>query len=104
MYENKESKPSWFDIPRSSPAVELEHNGELYTFDYFNTTIFYFAEQYRQFNHLFHEHEGIYRYIFDCVSMMGMLHDYGFPSHYAEWPSEDDVEAYIQAEIQELDP
>jgi hypothetical protein len=96
-------KPEWFDIPRISPALEVEHEGEMFSFDFFNTTIFYFAEPYSQFNHLFHNHNGSWVYMFNCPSMMDTLHEQGYPSHFAEWPSEDDVEAFIQMELEDID-
>lgn len=98
-----EAKPDWFNIQRKTPTLDILYGSEVFSFDYFNTTIFYFAEQYRQFNHLYHEHNGKWLHFFNCSGMMDELHEMGFPAHYAEWPSEDDVEAYISMEMQELE-
>lgn len=95
-------RPDWFNIPRVSPVLEVEEGNETYSFDYFNTTIFYFGDKYKQFNHLYHNHNGTWSYIFNCPGMMDELHQRGYPAHFAEWPSDDDVEAWIAMETSEL--
>lgn len=95
-------KPNWFDIPRESPSLQVEHGGEVYDFDYHNTTIYYYDEPYQEFNHIFHFRNGSWGYIFGTPELLNVLIGGDFPSCYRAWPMEEDVEAYIQSEMLEL--
>lgn len=92
-------RPDWFQIPRESPLLEVEYEDDIYSFDYHNTTIFYFGHNNEQYNHIFHQHHEVWTYMFNCPGMMDTLHEMGYPAHFAEWPSDDDVEAFIQTEM-----
>ncbi len=72
-------------------------------FNYFNTKLYIFNEEYEQFNHVFHTPEDRAVYIFGAQELMNDLHAYGWPMDYSPWPSELDVEAFIQSEVQELE-
>ena len=101
--ENELERPHWFNINRQSPDYVVSYKDKQFTFTYHNTKIFIFPVEFEQFNHIYHEvsdEHGVY--IFGAEDLMDDLHAYGWPMDYSPWPSELDVEAFIQSEMQEL--
>lgn len=102
-----ESRPSWFNIPRESPEYVVQHSGREFLFTYHNTKVCLFPDEFKQFNHIFYTSDEKCIYIFvgeddGTRTAMDDLHAYGYPMIYEPWPSEQDVEAFIQAEMQDM--
>lgn len=99
-----ETKPDWFNIPRQSPEYEVLIRGERAVFTYGNIMCYFFAKEYEAFNHIFYLRENnLHTYIFNAQETMDQLHDFGYPMCYEPYPSEEDVEAFIRSETQDLD-
>lgn len=94
------SNSEWH-IQRVSPTIEASHSGGLFSFTYFNTELYYFNES-EEVNHIFYQKRDRFLYMFNCADMMERLIGEGFPYHVAPWPSDQDLEAYVQSEMQEL--
>lgn len=97
------SKPNWFDIKRESPELEAKIEGRLFLFNYFNTHVYVYPIEFDNFNHVYHMPEQHPIYIFGAQVLMDELVEHDFPMSFEPWPSPDDVEAYIQSELQDLD-
>ena len=107
MENSPESKPSWFEIQRSSPQVRFEILGVSYVVNYMNCAVYTFPEKYEIFNHVYIDNpenpDGEGTYIFNTPDLLEGLQGYLFPNYMLPYPSEPDVEAYIKCEMQDLD-
>jgi hypothetical protein len=88
-------------IRRVSPTIEVPYRGERFDFTYFNTDLYYFTQS-EEVSHIFHQPRERFLYMFNCSKMMERLITEGFPYHVAPWPSEQDLEAFVQSEMTEL--
>lgn len=95
-------KPAWFNIARQSPEYVVQIHGVRHTFTYHNVKVCLFPVEYEQFNHIFYDQGEKYTYLFNSRQAMDELHAFGFPMMYEPWPSDADVEAYIQSEMQDM--
>jgi hypothetical protein len=95
-------KPNWFDIKRDSPEYVVQIRGQRHVFTYHNVKVCMFPEEFKAFNHIFYDQGERYTYLFDAQQAMDELHAFGFPMMYEPWPSEQDVEAFIQSEMQDV--
>jgi hypothetical protein len=96
-------KPAWFDIPRETPHYAVNIAGEEAFFTYGNTMCYFFSDRWAQFNHVFYRRENnLSTYLFNVEDCMTQLQELGYPACYQEYPSQEDVEAYIEAEMREI--
>lgn len=103
-----EVSPEWFKIPRKSPAINVEVGEFRFRATYNNTSIYVFAEPWAFLNHVFvisnpeDEEEGG-NYIFNSPDLIQVLIENDFPAHWMPFPSNQDLEAYVALETQELE-
>lgn len=98
-----EQKPGWFDIPRVTPEYPVNIAGEAAVFTFGNVMCYFFSEGWKQFNHIFYRRENnLSTYIFNVQDTIDQLQELGYPICYQAYPSQEDVEAFIEAEMRDV--
>ena len=88
-------KPNWFEIKRESPILEVELNGEMMRLDYWNTWVYMFHHM-SEASYLHHIDEGgTNNYIYNAYLIKDRLQELGFPVYYEPYPSDEEIEQYI---------
>lgn len=88
--------PSWFEIPRESPEVDITVGENTYHCTYENTVLFMYEEPYKAMSHLFIQppnENGTY--LFHVPEALDQLWELRFTTVSAVYPSAPDIEAYL---------